>query len=172
MSAATVYNFHGGIHPPENKAQSLRLPLGHPKLPEELILPLGQHIGQASRPLVAVGDKVLKGQTIAINNGFLSSFLHAPTSGTIKAVEERPIAHPSGLADVCIVITPDGADEWQELEPFSDWQNVSKTDLLAFLAEKGIVGMGGAGFPTQVKLQGAQKHNLSHLIINAAECEP
>ncbi|TPE51571.1 electron transport complex subunit RsxC [Maribrevibacterium harenarium] len=172
MSAATVYNFHGGIHPPENKAQSLRLPLGHPKLPEELILPLGQHIGQASRPLVAVGDKVLKGQTIAINNGFLSSFLHAPTSGTVKVIEERPIAHPSGLADVCIVITPDGADEWQELEPLRDWQKVSKTDLLAFLAEKGIVGMGGAGFPTQVKLQGAQKHNLSHLIINAAECEP
>ncbi|MEL0636872.1 electron transport complex subunit RsxC [Marinomonas sp. TI.3.20] len=172
MQTATVFSFHGGIHPPENKAQSLRLPLGRPSLPNELILPLGQHIGQSSRPLINVGDKVLKGQTIAINNGFLSSFLHAPTSGTIKAIEERPIAHPSGLSDVCIVITPDGEEQWDTLTPLQHWNTLSKTDVLAYLAEMGIVGMGGAGFPTQVKLQGAHKHPLTHFIINAAECEP
>lgn len=172
MQAPTIYSFHGGIHPPENKAQSLALPLGTPSLPKELILPLGQHIGQASRPLVDVGARVQKGQAIAINNGFLSSFLHAPTSGTISAIETRPIAHPSGLSDVCIILTPDGQEEWAELEPLNDWQSISKTDVLAFLAEKGIVGMGGAGFPTQVKLQGAHKHPLTHFIINAAECEP
>ena len=70
MQAAKIFSFHGGIHPAENKAQSLQLPLGRPSLPSELILPLGQHIGQSSRPLVKVGDKVLKGETIAINNGF------------------------------------------------------------------------------------------------------
>ncbi|REG86606.1 electron transport complex subunit RsxC [Marinomonas pollencensis] len=172
MQTASVFSFHGGIHPPENKAQSLRLPLGRPSLPTELVLPLGQHIGQSSRPLVNVGDKVLKGQTIAINNGFLSSFLHAPTSGTIKAIEARPIAHPSGLSDSCIIITPDGEEQWTELSPLQDWNSLSKTDVLAYLAEMGIVGMGGAGFPTQVKLQGAHKHPLTHFIINAAECEP
>ena len=172
MQAAKIFSFHGGIHPAENKAQSLQLPLGRPNLPSELILPLGQHIGQSSRPLVKVGDKVLKGETIAINNGFLSSFLHAPTSGTITAIEERLIAHPSGLSDLCIILAPDGKETWTTLEPLTDWKTVSKTDVLAYLSEMGIVGMGGAGFPTQVKLQGAHKNPLSHFIINAAECEP
>ena len=172
MQTANIFSFHGGIHPPENKAQSLQLPLGRPSLPSELILPLGQHIGQSSRPLVKVGDKVLKGETIAINNGFLSSFLHAPTSGTIAAIEERLIAHPSGLSDLCIILTPDGNETWTTLEPLNNWQNISKTDVLAYLSEMGIIGMGGAGFPTQVKLQGAHKNPLTHFIINAAECEP
>ena len=172
MQTATIFSFHGGIHPPENKAQSLQLPLGKPSLPRELILPLGQHIGQSSRPLVKVGDSVLKGETIAINNGFLSSFLHAPTSGTVSAIEERLIAHPSGLSDLCIVIEPDGQDTWTTLAPLYAWQENSRTDVLAYLSEMGIVGMGGAGFPTQVKLQGAHKNPLTHFIINAAECEP
>ncbi|GAA0234200.1 electron transport complex subunit RsxC [Marinomonas primoryensis] len=172
MQTANIFSFHGGIHPAENKAQSLQLPLGRPNLPSELILPLGQHIGQSSRPLVAIGDHVLKGETIAINNGFLSSFLHAPTSGSITAIEERLIAHPSGLSDLCIILSPDGKEEWTALEPLIQWQTNSKTDVLAYLAKMGIVGMGGAGFPTQVKLQGAHKNPLTHFIINAAECEP
>ncbi len=172
MQTASIFSFHGGIHPAENKAQSLQLPLGRPSLPSELILPLGQHIGQSSRPLVKVGDSVLKGDAIAINNGFLSSFLHAPTSGTVSAIEERLIAHPSGLSDLCIILTPDGKDTWTTLEPLNNWQDISKTDVLAYLSEMGIIGMGGAGFPTQVKLQGAHKNPLTHFIINAAECEP
>ena len=172
MQTASIFSFHGGIHPAENKAQSLQLPLGRPSLPSELILPLGQHIGQSSRPLVKVGDSVLKGDAIAINNGFLSSFLHAPTSGTVSAIEERLIAHPSGLSDLCIILTPDGKDTWTTLEPLNNWQDISKTDVLAYLSEMGIIGMGGAGFPTQVKLQGAHKNPLTHFIINAAECAP
>ncbi|GAB3481978.1 electron transport complex subunit RsxC [Marinomonas epiphytica] len=172
MQSAQVFSFHGGIHPPENKAQSLQLPLGRPSLPAELVLPLGQHIGQNSRVIVAPGEQVLKGQTIAINNGFLSSFLHAPTSGTIQAIEERPIAHPSGLSDQCIILVPDGQDAWQERSPLTDWQHLPHMDVLTYLGEMGIVGMGGAGFPTQVKLQGAHKHTIKHFIINAAECEP
>ncbi|MGR0278499.1 electron transport complex subunit RsxC [Marinomonas dokdonensis] len=172
QTAVNIFSFHGGIHPPENKTQSLQLPLGRPSLPAELILPLGQHIGQSSRPIVEVGTKVLKGQPIAINNGFLSSFLHAPTSGTIEAIEPRLIAHPSGLSDLCIVLTPDGQDTWQDRTPLLDWQSIPHLDTLTFLGEMGIVGMGGAGFPTQVKLQGAHKHAIKHFIINAAECEP
>lgn len=172
MQAFDIFSFHGGIHPPENKAQSLQLPLGRPSLPSELILPLGQHIGQSSRPMVKAGDRVLKGQALAMNNGFLSSFLHAPTSGTITAIEERLIAHPSGLSDLCVILQPDGLEEWQALEPLVDWQTQNRTDVLAYLSEMGIVGMGGAGFPTQVKLQGANKSPLTHFIINAAECEP
>ena len=172
LPTAPIFDFHGGIHPEQNKTQSLTLPLGRPKLPKELVLPLGQHIGQASRPLVSVGDSVLKGQTIAINNGFLSSFLHAPTSGKIIAIEDRAIAHPSGLSDLCIILQPDNVERWCDLRPMPLWQESTKTDVLTYLAEMGIVGMGGAGFPTQVKLQGAQKNNLEYLIINAAECEP
>ncbi|MCV2403226.1 electron transport complex subunit RsxC [Marinomonas sp. C2222] len=172
MEAVNIFSFHGGIHPPENKAQSLQLPLGRPRLPKELILPLGQHIGQASRPLVKAGDKVLKGESIAVNNGFLSSYLHAPTSGIVTSIESRPIAHPSGLSDICIIIEPDNKEEWIPLSPLNNWQEEAPTDVLAYLSKMGIVGMGGAGFPTQVKLQGAQKNILKHFIINAAECEP
>ncbi len=172
MQSPQIFSFHGGIHPEENKAQSLQLPLGRPSLPSELVLPLGQHIGQASRPLVNVGDRVLKGQIIATNNGFLSSYLHAPTSGTIAGIEERAIAHPSGLSDLCMVLWPDGKEEWTELNPLDNWQAQDATHVLAHLAQMGIVGMGGAGFPTQVKLQGASKSPLTHFIINAAECEP
>lgn len=166
------FQIHGGIHPPENKTQSLQLPLGRPSLPERLILPLGQHIGQASRPLVKVGDKVLKGQAIAINNGFLSSFLHAPTSGEILAIDYHGVPHPSGLDEVCIELQPDGDDSWTELTQLNNWLELPKADVVAHLAEMGIVGMGGAGFPTQVKLAGATKHTIHELIINAAECEP
>lgn len=172
MEAVNIFSFHGGIHPPENKAQSLQLPLGRPCLPKELILPLGQHIGQASRPLVKAGDKVLKGEAIAVNNGFLSSYLHAPTSGTVTSIESRPIAHPSGLSDLCIIIEPDHKENWIPLSPLNNWQEKAPTDVLAYLSKMGIVGMGGAGFPTQVKLQGAQKNSLKYFIINAAECEP
>lgn len=171
-TTANIFSFHGGIHPAENKVQSLQLPLGRPSLPNELILPLGQHIGQASRPVVAIGDYVLKGQTIAVNNGFLSSHLHAPTSGTIADIEERAIAHPSGLSDLCMVIFPDHKDQWVERTPLEDWQTKPATEILEYLANMGIVGMGGAGFPTQVKLQGAHKNALKYFIINAAECEP
>lgn len=167
-----AFQIHGGIHPPENKTQSLQLPLGRPTLPECLILPLGQHIGQASRPLVNVGDKVLKGQAIAINNGFLSSFLHAPTSGEIIAIESHAIPHPSGLDDICIQLKPDGEDRWTELKNLENWLELPTADVVSHLAEMGIVGMGGAGFPTQVKLAGATKHTIHELIINAAECEP
>lgn len=172
IQQSTTFSFHGGIHPPENKVQSLTLPIGRPTLPNELVLPLGQHIGQASRPVVSIGNTVRKGQVVAINNGFLSSCLHAPTSGTLVAIESRPIAHPSGLEDLCMIIHPDGLDAWGELTPLNNWRDTPATDVLAYLAEMGIVGMGGAGFPTQVKLQGAHKKALSHLIINAAECEP
>lgn len=172
MLEQAQYGFHGGIHPPENKTQSLQLPLGRPPLAQQLILPLGQHIGQASQPIVQVGDKVLKGQAIAANNGFVSSYLHAPTSGVIVDICEHAVPHPSGLAEKCIILAPDQQDTWGEKTPLANWQNQSPTDITQHLSSMGIVGMGGAGFPTQVKLAGSEKHKITELIINAAECEP
>ena len=107
-----VFNFHGGVHPPENKLQSVGLPIMTAGIPEELTLPLSQHIGAPATPIVAVGERVLKGQMIAEAQGFVSVPVHAPTSGTITAVEDRAIAHPSGFSAPCIVLASDGEDEW------------------------------------------------------------
>ena len=107
-----VYDFHGGIHPPENKRQSLGSPIADAGIPTELVMPLSQHIGAPAIPVVSVGDAVMKGQLIAEAAGFVSAPVHAPTSGTVAAIEDRQIAHPSGHTAPCIVITPDGQDRW------------------------------------------------------------
>ena len=105
-----IYGFHGGIHPPENKHQSVGSPIANAGIPTELVLPLSQHIGAPAIPVVQAGDTVLKGQLIAEPAGFVSVPIHAPTSGTISAIEDRQIAHPSGYTARCVVITPDGED--------------------------------------------------------------
>ena len=110
-----VFDFHGGIHPAENKHQSLGRPIADAGIPPELVLPLSQHIGAPATPVVAVGERVLKGQLIAEATGFVSAALHAPTSGTVVAIEDRLIAHPSGHLAPCIVIATDGLDEWAAL---------------------------------------------------------
>ena len=104
----------GGVHPPENKHQSLTMPIGTLPLPEKLLIPLSQHIGTSAVPCVEVGKKVLKGQKIAEASGPLSVPMHAPTSGTISAIEHRPIAHSSGMLAPCIEITSDGRDKWKK----------------------------------------------------------
>ncbi len=167
-----VFDFHGGIHPPENKHQSLGGPIRDAGIPEELVLPLSQHIGAAASPVVAVGQRVLKGQLIAEPVGFVSVPLHAPTSGTITAIEDRLIAHPSGLAAPCIVMASDGLDEWTELEATPDYRALAPQELLARIRGAGIAGMGGAGFPTAVKLATRPGSSVTTLIINGTECEP
>jgi electron transport complex protein RnfC len=165
-----VFRFHGGINPPENKAQSTQLPIGKLPIPEKLVLPLRQHIGNIPKTKVAVGDKVLKGQLIAEAEGAVSAAIHAPTSGIISAIAEAVIPHPSGLPDQCITITPDGEDNWIERHP-QDWRNGDVDNLISSLRLSGIVGLGGATFPTQIKLR-SDKAAIHTLIINAAECEP
>ena len=102
----------GGIHPPQNKTQSLRHPIARAPLAPELVLPLSQHSGAPAEPLVAPGDQVLKGQMIARASGALSAALHAPSSGAIVAIEPRPVPHPSGMDAMAIVLRPDGAERW------------------------------------------------------------
>lgn len=166
-----VFKFHGGVHPPENKSQSTQTPIARLPLPEMLVLPLRQHVGHLPKLTVAVGDRVLKGQLLAEAEGTVSAAIHAPTSGTITAIEEAVIPHPSGLPDHCVFLQPDGKDEWIA-HTGTDWQHTDKSVLLKLLANSGIVGMGGATFPTQIKLRTDGKTNIHTLVINAAECEP
>jgi electron transport complex protein RnfC len=162
----------GGIHPPENKQQSLTLPIGELPVPEKLVVPLSQHIGVPATPCVAVGEQVLKGQKIADPSGPLSVAVHAPTSGAVSAIEERPIAHSSGMSAPCIEIVSDGRDQWIDRQGIADFQHTSPTALLDIIAQSGIAGMGGAGFPTAIKLDPGFRRPVDTLIVNATECEP
>lgn len=170
-TAKEIFPFHGGVHPPENKAQSTQLPIGQLPLPEKIVLPLRQHVGNMPKVKVQIGDKVLKGQLLAEAEGAVSAAIHATTSGTVTAIEDAIIPHPSGLPDRCITITPDGADTWIERTP-QDWRNADRKSLVASLRLSGIVGLGGATFPTHIKLRSDGKSGVHTLVINAAECEP
>ncbi|MDG1818346.1 MAG: electron transport complex subunit RsxC [Porticoccaceae bacterium] len=162
----------GGVHPPENKLQSVTQGIGQLPIPETLVIPLSQHIGAAAIPCVEVGQSVLKGQVIAKPAGVVSIPMHAPTSGTVSAIEHRPIAHSSGMLAPCIEITSDGADTWIEHEGISDYEHISPTKLVEMVGNAGISGMGGAGFPSAVKLNPGRQRPIDTLIVNATECEP
>lgn len=166
-----IFRFHGGVHPPDNKAQSTQLPIGELPLPKKLVLPLRQHIGNIPKVIVAISDTVLKGQLIAEAEGSISAAIHAPTSGKITAIEDAIIPHPSGLPDRCITIEPDGKDTWVDHKP-QDWRHADLKALVASIRLSGIVGLGGATFPTHIKLNASGKSEVHTLVINAAECEP
>jgi electron transport complex protein RnfC len=168
-----LWTFHGGLHLPEHKAESNATPIRQIPLPPRLTLPLQQHIGQAAEPVVQVGEQVRKGQMIARAVDYVSAPLHAPTSGLVVEIGELPVPHPSGLAAPCIVIEADGADSWAELPPpLRDYQAIDPAELRARIRWAGIVGLGGAAFPTAVKVNPGARQALEILIINAAECEP
>lgn len=167
-----VWEIPGGIHPPENKTQSLALPLGSVALPEQLILPLSQHIGTPAKPVVTMGEKVLGGQVIAAAEGIFSANVHAPTSGTISAIVEHPVPHASGMSDTCILLDTDGEDRWVALQETPDYHSLERDVLLSKIREAGIAGLGGAGFPAAVKLNPRANHLIDTLIINGTECEP
>jgi electron transport complex protein RnfC len=169
--SAAVHKFHGGVHPDGYKQLSTKLPIAKLAIPQKLVLPLRQHVGFIPKVKVQVGDHVLKGQMLAEAEGTVSAAIHAPTSGTITAIGEAVIPHPSGLPDMCITLTPDGKDEWTTLQP-TDWRNADKKELVASLRASGIVGLGGATFPTHIKVRTDGKSQVHTLILNAAECEP
>ena len=171
MTHFQLHDFVGGIHPPENKQQSLNSPIADAGIPTQLILPLSQHIGAPSECLVNPGDRVLKGQLIAEAKGFVSANLHAPSSGVISAIEDRQLPHPSGMTGTCIVIDTDGKDEWIPHSGISDFLCAEPQVLIEAIQQAGIAGLGGAGFPTHVKAS-AKAEQIQTLIINAAECEP
>ncbi|EID4337192.1 electron transport complex subunit RsxC [Vibrio vulnificus] len=171
IRTGALWDFPGGVHPAENKRQSNQQLLMHAALANEIVLPLKQHIGKPGNILVNVGDHVLKGQLLTQSNAGFTLPIHASTSGTITAIETRTVAHPSGLSEMCVVITPDGQDTWCEKQPVIDYSQQSSDYLLDVIRMAGISGMGGAGFPTAKKIQsGLGRTEI--LIVNAAECEP
>lgn len=166
------FDFHGGIHPPENKLQTRDRPVRDLPLMARYVLPLHMHIGAAARPVVQVGEQVGKGQVLAQATDFISATIHAPTSGMVVAIDDHLIPHPGGLAAPSIQIVADGADRWADMpEPWPDYATRSPTELRTRLRESGVVGLGGAVFPTSAKLAtGAVE--VGTLVLNGAECEP
>ncbi len=168
-----LWPFPGGIKLDDNKQCSNQTAISSAKPSRYLSIPLNQHIGQAAEPIVALGDKVLKGQLLAIaKKETISGNIHASSSGIIYAIEERLISHPSGLSAPCIIIETDGYDQWVEHSPTENIQSLTPQEIIGQVADAGVVGLGGALFPAAPKLNTAQHHNVETLIINAAECEP
>ena len=170
------FDYPGGIMPPERKALSNQAPLIKAPLPTQVVLPLTQHVGQPAEPIVTVGQMVRTGQIIARSRGMISAPVHASITGSVMAIEERAVPHPSAAVGeskaLCIVIEGNGQDDdWQRLPPL-DWRSESDEALLERLQASGVVGLGGAGFPAAVKAQVRQRHAIDTLIVNAAECEP
>lgn len=162
--------FRGGVHPDDSKHTSKQAISGLQPA-ERLILSLSQHIGAPSRPEVSVGDRVLKYQPIASPGGFVSMALHAPTSGTVKAIEPAP--HPSGRLVTAIIIEPDGLDEALDLTDKADPELArSPENWKETIRDSGIVGMGGAAFPTHVKLSPPEDKPINMIVANGVECEP
>ena len=168
-----LWRFHGGIHLPGNKSRSLHDPIRKVPIPAQLVIPLSQHIGEPAHPIVDVGDRVLTGQMIGQAEGFVSAPVHASSSGTVIAIEERPIPHPSGIPGLCIVIDTDGQDEWvARANLATDYQRMNPSELRNRIRDAGIVGLGGAGFPSFIKLNPGPNKIVDTLILNGAECEP
>ncbi|HHQ4624553.1 TPA: electron transport complex subunit RsxC [Aeromonas veronii] len=171
IKAGTLWDFHGGIHPADNKLQSSQSPVVDAGLPPRLIIPLRQHAGPAGDLLVQVGDKVKKGQPLTRYAKGRIVPVHASTSGTITEIGNHTVAHPSGLGDLCVILTPDGEDEWGERNGKADYWNLERGELLERIQQAGVAGLGGAVFPTHSKLDG--RGQLTEiLIVNGLECEP
>lgn len=162
--------FPGGLHPPDNKQWSAHKAIENCPMPEELVIPLSQHIGAPAELCVAKGDRVNKGQVIGIAKGFVSVPVHASTSGEVVAVEPRP--HASGRNLPAVVVRPDGEDRWTDGLLEADPASLSADEIRERIRSAGIVGMGGATFPTHVKLTPPENKPIHTLIINGVECEP
>lgn len=166
----SLLTFKGGIHPYEGKELTMDKPI-ETYLPKgELVYPLSQHIGAPAKPVVKKGDRVLVGQRIAEAGGFVSAHIHASVSGTVKNIEPRLTA--GGTKVESIIIENDGDYEEMERPAPGNWQEMDRKDLLAVIQDAGIVGMGGAGFPTHVKLSPKNPDSIDYIIVNGSECEP
>ncbi|MDW8848068.1 electron transport complex subunit RsxC [Erwinia sp. MMLR14_017] len=165
-----LWDFAGGIHPPEMKTQSNGTPLRQLPLPAQFIIPIKQHIGHEGELLVSPDDKVLRGEPLTFGRGRMLP-VHAPTSGTVEEIGPHMTAHPSALAEMCIFLRPDGEDRWCERHPVADYRQSERSEIVRLIHQAGVAGLGGAGFPTATKLKGGLQ-GVKTLIINAAECEP
>jgi electron transport complex protein RnfC len=174
ITRGNFWDFHGGIHPPEQKFLTSSKPIKQLALPKQLIIPLQQHIGREGDLLVSIGDYVLKGQALTLSTNPMVVPIHAPTSGTISAIKMSVIAHPSGLSQLCIFLDVDGKDTWRKREVCHNIDQLSHQQIIEKISNAGIAGMGGAGFPTHIKVNGKMnsKPDINFLIINGVECEP
>ena len=164
---------HGGLRLPGHKNASTSGPIRDVPLPKQLILPISQHVGSPAQPVVAAGDYVLKGQLLAQSEGTLGAPVHASSSGTILAVESWPVSQRLGDPAPCIILECDGLD--RSVQPDADtraYTDIPPEELLTTILRGGIVGLGGAVFPTAQKLMQARSSALDYLILNGVECEP
>ena len=162
--------FVGGIHPYDGKDLSKDKPIQDVLPKGEMVYPLSQHIGAPAKPIVAKGDRVLAGQKIAESGGFVSAPIYASVSGTVKTIETRRVV--TGDLIQSIVIDNDGLYESEEFHPYAPVDKLQKEEIIDIVKEAGIVGMGGACFPTHVKLTPPPGCKAECVIINAVECEP
>lgn len=164
-------SFRGGVHPNDRKSYTASKSIEAAPLPNKVIIPVRQHIGAPCTPIVKKGDEVKKGQIIAKSDAFVSSNVHASISGKVVDVADYP--HSVFGTCLSVVIENDGQDQWVEGIPVDrDWQALSSDELRGIIREAGIVGMGGATFPTHVKLAPPPDKKIDTFILNAAECEP
>lgn len=165
----SILTFKGGVHPYEGKELS-KASAVQKLLPEgDVVIPLSQHIGAPAKACIAVGDRVLVGQKIGEAVGFISANIHSSVSGTVKKIEPHLVA--AGNMVECVVIENDGLYE-EYLWDIKNYEDMTKEEKIAAIKEAGIVGMGGAGFPTNVKLSPKNPESIEYVIINGAECEP
>lgn len=165
-----LLTFKGGVHPDDGKRLAKDKAIVELKPVGDLVYPVSQHIGAPASPIVAVGDHVLKGQKIAEAGGFVSAPIYASVSGTVKAIEAR--FNPTGAKVNCIVVENDGEYKEVEYPAVKPVDEMTKEEILAAIGEAGVVGMGGAGFPTKVKLSPKEPDKIEYIIANCAECEP
>ncbi len=168
-----LFRYNGGLKLPENKEQTTHRPIQPASIPPRLVIPVQQHIGAPAEPAVKIGDYVLKGQMIAKGSGLISAPVHASSSGIVVDIGDYPVPHPSGLTATCVVIEPDGLDALADhLPPIHDCTLHTPEEIRERIHQAGIVGLGGAGFPSHVKLAPKQQHLVDILLLNGAECEP
>jgi len=164
-------SFKGGVHPPDRKQATEALPVQDARLPERVVIPMAQHIGAPAKPVVTVGDLVKKGQKVGEAAGPVSVPVHASISGKVTAVGNFP--SPMGFDAPAVVIESDGLDEWVDgLVPHEEYMSIPPDELRAIIREAGIVGMGGATFPTHIKLDPPKEKKIKYAVLNGAECEP
>jgi electron transport complex protein RnfC len=168
---AKLYTFPGGLKLEGHKAISTSQPISKANIPDRLFVPLNQNIGSPAECIVKKGQRVLKGQMIGRVTDYVAVPVHAPSSGTIIDIQKFPAAHASGLPSDVIIIEPDGKDEWLERKPLADISELDPSELRNMIRCAGIVGLGGAAFPTFIKLNPVG-HQIKTLILNGAECEP
>ncbi|WP_455222663.1 electron transport complex subunit RsxC [Kaarinaea lacus] len=167
-----LFKFRGGVHPEGHKEATACKVIETLPIPEFLYVPVQQHIGAPAEPEVSVGDRVLKGQLLAHSQGAVSAPVHAPTSGFVYAIELHTAPHPSGLPVKTIVIQSDGEDRWMNTVAPIDPFQLSADEIALRVGAAGVVGMGGATFPSAVKLNLRSRYSIHTLVINGAECEP